>query len=332
MWRFFTADHQTFGLVPAYRAASIELGARAPWVGFDLPLRPFVPIVDETAGPVVPLALIALLAGGIVAARRRDPSVALAATVLVLVVSGTLALSRLIGEPFVEVLEPAAAYGFACWLAAGWCALSALRGGAAVRAGRVLVPVLTVVIAVLAVVNTVAAAGAPERASANERAVQELADRAVPVARSYDGPVLVRSRVSSEGLLLGEIGPQLLALTLARAGVDVRVDGDLGHQYGGFRANPDEACGEMVLLYASARPNGAGWERVARVDPLSTEQRARRDRLDARIDEAFGSVTDRAERLRELARRPRLRELVRARDRIEGTDPLALWARPTGAC
>jgi hypothetical protein len=33
-----------------------------------------------------------------------------------------------------------------------------------------------------------------------------------------------------------------------------------------------------------------------------------------------------------LARRPRLRELVRARDRIEGTDPLALWARPTGAC
>lgn len=332
MWRFFTADHQTFGLVSAYRAVSIELGARAPWLGFDLPLRPFEPIIDETAGPIVPLALIALLAGGIFAARRRDPSVALAATVLVLVVSGTLALSRLIGEPFVEVVEPTAAYGFLCWLAAGWCAITALHVGVSARARVVLVPVLTAAVVVLGVVNTVAAANAPEPASANERAVQDLADRAVPVARAFDGPVLVRSRVSSEGLLLGEIGPQLLALTLARAGVDVRVDGNLGHQYGGFRADPDGACGELLLTYASDPPDGAGWERVARVDPLTRAQRARRDRLEERIDAAFGPVTDRAERLRVLARRPDLRELVRERDRIEGTDPLAVWARPTGAC
>ncbi len=330
MWRFFTAAHSAFGLVPAYRAVSIELGLKAPWMGFAVPLRPFVPVIDETAGALVPVALLALLAGGALAARRRDPSVALAASVLVMVVAGVVALSRLVGDPFVEVLDPTAAYGFACWLAAGWCLISAGRGARRVRLATILVPALTAVVAVFSVLNTVAAADAPKRPSNDERAVRVLADRAVPVARRAGGPVLVRSDVSSDRLLLGEIGPQLLALTLARAGVDVRVAAGDGHKYGGFRAHPADARMEMVLSYAADAPQGDGWERVATVDPLSPRDRAARNRLERRIDAAFGPITGRAARLVELQHRPRLRALVEARDRIKGTEPLAVSARRLG--
>jgi hypothetical protein len=133
--------------------------------------------------------------------------------------------------------------------------------------------------------------------------------------------------VASDEILLGKIGPQLLALTLARAGVDVRVDADLGHQYGPFRAHPDEAVMEMALTYAADAPRADGWRPVAVTDPLSHRERAEADGLDARIDAGFGPMTGRVERLVALRHRPRLRALVRARDRIEGTRPLAVSVR-----
>jgi hypothetical protein len=327
MWRFFTASHTTFGLVPAYRAVAIELGVRAPWLGFTLPTRPFQPVVNEQAGALVPIALVALLVGGVVAVRRRDQSVALAVTVALLVVAGVLALSRLIGEPFVEVLEPAAAYGFACWLAAGWCLIASTRGRTRARVDAVLLPVLTLAVVVLGVHNVAIATDAPKPVTNDERAVQVLADRAVPAARRVDGPVLVRSDLRGNDILLGEIGPQLLALTLDRAGVDVRVAADRAHQYGAFRAHPDQARAEVLLSYAATAPEGDGWRRVAVVDPLSPAQRARRDRLDARLDAALGGITDPAARLAALHDRPELAAIARARDAITGLDPLAVSVR-----
>jgi len=330
MWRFFTASHETFGLLPALRTVGIELGPRAPWLGFDVPLRPFLTVVDDHAGVVVPIAFLALLAGGGFAAWRRDRSLSWAFGVLVLIGAGTLALSRLVGEPFIEVVEPTTVYGFGCWFAAGWCAMAATRARARVRVELVMVPVLVLAVVGLGVANTVAAAGGPASPTRNEHAVAVLAARSVPAARGAPGPVLVRSEVEGSDVLLGTIGPQLLALMLARAGVDVRVDADRGHQYGSFRAHPEEARTEMLLTYASAAPRGDGWRRVATIDPLPARVRAHADRLDVRIAAGFGPVTDQQDRLRVLSRRPELRRLVRERSRIEGTAPLTISMRSVG--
>ena len=103
-----------------------------------------------------------------------------------------ISLSRLIGDVFVEIMQPTWICGFGAALAAGWCAFSPLPEGLrAPDRDRSSGTVLTIAVLGFGVANTVQAVQGPARPPEQDRVLERLADRVVPIARGAHGPVLV---------------------------------------------------------------------------------------------------------------------------------------------
>lgn len=324
MARFFRHAHDVLGFGDAFRLVSLQLGTRPVWAGAPLPLVPFDAIVNTAAAPAVPIILVLFVAAVVFAAIRRDRSLALGLTVAVAIVAEIAALSRLIGEVFIEIMQPTWAIGAAAALAAGWCAYAPLDGVIRRRVTQVALPVLALAVVGFGIANTVFAVDGPPPPPRSDQVVQRLADRATGVARAAHGPVLVDT--TEEGNA-GVLGTQLVALVLARAGVDVVVDHDLANRFGSFRADPARAVLELRVTPAESPPTGDGWRVLATVDPLSAPQRAERDRLQGELDARLGTSTPDTEKLRRLAANPELERLA-ARRAALGLPALSISARP----
>jgi hypothetical protein len=324
MARFFRHSHEVLGLPDAYRLMSLQLGTRPMWAGARLPLMPFEAVVNPAVAPVVPIVGLLLLAAVIFAGARRDRSLALGLTAVVAVVAEVVALSRLVGAVFVEIMQPTWAVGAAAALAAGWCAYAPLRGTFRERVAMVVAPVLAVAVLGFGVANVALALDGPPPPPREDQVVQTLAERAVNVARAAHGPVKVSSPGPGQ---LGVLGTQLVGLVLDRAGVDVVVDTALAHRFGAFRAEPDRAVLELRLTPASSPPVGNGWRVVATLDPLTARQRAERDRLGAELDARLGTGLSDAERLRRLDGHPELARLA-TRYAALAQPALSISARP----
>jgi hypothetical protein len=326
---FFEARHHVLGISDAYKLTSLQLGTRAPWAGAPLPLRAFEPVVSTHSSPAIPVLLVLLVVATIVAAWRRDRSVALASIVLVAIAAEIVSLSRLIGSVFVEIMQPTWVCGFGAALATGWCAYSCLRGGTARAVARVAGPVLALVILGFGCANVVQAVHGPDAPPPQDRLLARAADRAVPVARAARGPVLVQSDSKDPAGSHNSLQPELLADTLVQAGVPVVVEPDLFNRYGEFRAHPDRAVLELRLSLASVRPTGDGWRAVTTIDPLDAADRARRDRLKQELDARGGVTTSRAELLDRIAEHPELRGLAARYTALADRAAIVLSARPT---
>ena len=275
----------------------------------------------------MPILLVLFVAGLIFAAVRRDRSLALGLTVLVVIAAEVISLSRLIGSVFVEIMQPTWVCGFGAALAAGWCLFSPLPEGLRRRTGPVLGLVLTIAVLGFGVANTVQAVQGPARPPQQDQVLERLADRAVPIAQGAHGPVLVQSNQKS-GAVSNSLGPEILAATLNRHGVDVVVDPDVANRYGSFRAEPDRAVLELRLSPAADRPTGDGWQVVNMIDPLTAAQRAERDRLRAELDSQLGPTTTRAELLRGIDAHPELIGIARRYTTLADQPPLVLSSRP----
>ncbi len=328
MWTFFREPNETLGLGDAYSAVALQFGADAPWFRGDIPLAPFSILVDVGAAPVVPFALLALLAGLGVALWRRDESATLALTVLALAAAAVLCLSRLVGGLFNWGLEWTDVVGLGCWLAAGWCAYRAVTTAVRRRVAPIVIPVLAVALAGLAGLNVAdALRDVPDRGRPLD-ALMELGDEAIRRLGDHRGPVLVTSEAVVPEVVLGDgyVGPEVLVLALDRAGYDVVVDEELDNRFGPRRAQPERADVELRLVDGVASPPPAGFRKVATVDPHTTAQRAERARLEAELDDAgaLGSLLDAQAA---IERDPRVRRLLDRYDPLRDATPLTLLVR-----
>jgi hypothetical protein len=325
--KFTRQSHVTLGLGSAYRATALQLGTKAPWTGWALPLQPFETVVNTRAAQVVPLVLVLLIAGCAFAAIRRDRSLVWGITAAIAVVTMIVALSRLVGDLFVEIAQPTWAIGWAALIAAGWCGYAPLHAPAKRRVLRVALPALSLVVLLFGCLAVADATAGPPQNPPVDRVAQQVADRAVGVARRAHGPVLVRSDVEAEPGAHSAIGPQLVVLALTRAGVDAVVDRDLGNRFGSFRADPSRAVLELRMTSSSSAPSGAGWRRATTVDPLTAKQRRTRDRLEAELQQRLGAGLSPAQRLERLARDRGLRSLQQQITTLDAQPALTLWAR-----
>ncbi|HEX6311776.1 MAG TPA: hypothetical protein VF152_09125 [Acidimicrobiia bacterium] len=287
MWTFFREPNEKLGLGDAYSAVALQFGADAPWLQGDVPLRAFSTDVDVDAAPLVPLGLFALLAGLGLAVWRRDESVTLPLTVLVVVVAAVAGFSRLVGGLFNWGLEWTDVVGLGCWLAAGWCGYRALTEPVRERITPAVVGVLALGLVVFTGFNIADAVGDnPDRGRVHE-ALVELGDEAVTLLEDVDGPVLVTSTAEVPEVVIGDgaVGPEVVALALDRAGVDVVVDEELDNRFGPRRAQPERAVVEARVVAGEPESLPGGFRKVATVDPLTEAERAERERLEAELDE-----------------------------------------------
>jgi hypothetical protein len=282
MWRSLRSSGDTLGFGDALRAVSLQLGPRAPWLGFHETLRPFDTTLDLGGIAVVPVALVLLVAATVFAWRRRDESVALGAAVLIAIAAAVIALGRLLGPLFFWIPEWTRAVGMAAGVAIGWCAYRGAGDRVRDRTGRIAVPVIAIGIAVIFVMSTSDALRDNTQADPNIDAVHQLAADVLPTARAANGSVLVTATPDQSQLLGSDPGLPTLALDLARDGVDVVVDPSLEDHFGPHRARAAPATLELRLA-TDADPVPDGYHVVATVDPLTADQRAERQRLLAQL-------------------------------------------------
>lgn len=310
MWRSLRAPAKTLGTGNGWRAVALELGPRAPWLGFNEPLQSFQGTVDVAAAPAVPVALVALLGGLALAAWRRREGRVLAAVVIVGVATAVVSLSHLLGPLFVWIPEWARVLGMGAWLAAGWCAYEALGPRARHHVLRFGAPILAVVVVAFSAASVGQAATDRRPADPLEVALHRLADDVAPIARAVGGPMLVRSTANVSLVFGGHgVGVETLTLALERAGVDVVVTRDVAYRFGSERGRPDRAVAELVLVESGAAvPDG--FRVVSEVDPLTRAQRDDRAQTLAQIDALVPPGSSTPDILRAADRDPTLHALV----------------------
>jgi hypothetical protein len=322
MWRFARADGDALGLTEAASATALELDHRAFWATGTVPTRYGTAIVDTGARALLPLVLVALVAGLAVAWRERDrAAVTLGATVLVALVATGVALSRVTGGLFVWILYWTGALGVSAWLAAG-ISFRQVGERSSPRARGVVAALLAagVVAASAAAVAGVAGREVPPRRDRD--AVAALAPAAVEAARVVEGPVVVRSSVQ-EGALLGgtELGVEYLVLALERAGVPTQVAPSIAHKVGEHRRIDGTAVAEVRLVSDDGSPLPAGFRVLGRVNPLDdTNRRAIAEQL-AALGFAGASPEDIP------ADQEAARVLARALEDLDARPPIALLFR-----
>lgn len=325
-WDWLRQGHATFGLGNGYRLVALELGVPAPWMGGSIPKNTLLPTVDLGAAPVVPVALLLLVAGMVMAARRKAPETSLAVVAAVALVASVVGASRLVGPAFIWIPQPTRVVGMACWLAGGWCLYQALPARYRVRADAPVLGVLAIGLATVVAANSVTAATWRPGSDPKERGLLALRDKSLAVARAAGGPILVRSEATTAAVLGGtETDVEILGLAFIRKRVDVMFDSDLANRVGPFRAHPDRAVVEFLVTVAPA-PVPDGYRLVASADPLTTRQRADKTRLGAQLEELLPhpSLTQVKER---RDRDPHYAALLKQYGAIPDAPPLALVAR-----
>ena len=327
---FARTKRETIGLSDGYRAVALQFDHRASWLGADVPIQTFAPTVDIGAAPAVPVALLVLVGATALAVWRRSGAAVIGMTVLVAAVAGVFAMAQLVDGVFSWNVEWARSLGMACWLASGWCVYCSLRPSLRSRFERVLSPVLLVAVLALSAVN-VARFASTARPTRLQAALLELADRAVTESRRVEGPILVRSRADSSQVVIGgSVGAEIVTLALARAGAAVVVDNDLANRFGEHRADPGRAKVEFRLVFGDIHPNG--FRVVATVDPLTRRERRDRERLEGELAELSEGVEPQpgdtlATLGAEVDRNPKLRAIVEQLALIDDLDPLTLLVR-----
>lgn len=323
MLETFGAPEATLGPAGAWRVVAIQLGHRAMWLGFDQQLEGLSSAADLAVAPIVPIGLLALLAGAFLA-RRHPGARALVATVIVAVAVAWVSMTRLIPPVFAWIPPWLQAVAVPAALAAGAAAWVAVPAGRRRVARPIVVAAGAVVLVGVSGVTIGDVLGDWREPDRIADAVRALAAPGAEEVAGVDGPVLVRSRVDANLAFGGDdVAPEVLVLALERRGIETVVDADAANRFGARRARPDRAERELRLITADDTVP-EGFEVVATADPLGDEGRRRRERLlaeaglppDATVGEVIAAVAADPSRrrlgpaLRDLPDLPRISLLV----------------------
>lgn len=280
---FRTSEMAPVGFGTATDVASRQLSPVAPWFGgsehIDF-LSRLAPTSPAWALPV----LAAFLATAVVAWRRRDHlAVHLHVTVAVGIAAGWVATSRITDQPYYYLFRWWWVLAMGAWLAIGFAVLRSLPERWAASAWRVVVPVALAATAVLSVLASTRTAD-PIEVGTHNVAVETLT------------PLLLEQLEPGATYVVRPIGFSWfetyfgLIDQLERNGVHVLVDPQFTAHVGQRRVVGNEAAADVVpsgtLLVAtgSAVPDSQAdpdLELVAVYDPLTDEERAELERLQA---------------------------------------------------
>ena len=249
MWAARSSPEPSLGLAKAWDTVGVELGHRAPWLGFSMPLDGLSPTVRTNAAPLIPLGLLALLAA---LWRSRHP---LVVTALVAVAAAVVAMSQLLGPVFVWIPEWLRVVGFGAWLAVGW-----------VIVDRIPRALCATVLAFLSLVSVVDAATFDREPDYLGDAIRTLVDRTDGIR----APVLVESQTDIPLVFAGEnVGVEVVVLEFEKRGIETVVSESRADHVGPRRAEPERAVTSVCLRSVD----------VGGIDPLPASVRAERERL-----------------------------------------------------
>ncbi len=236
----------------AWHVLALQLGVWPDWLeGASTPS--VIGTIDFSAALPIPLGLFGLLAATVLAWRRARTAFLFDCIVLAALAATFVAMTRIVGEVLTYLVQWTWALGTATWIAIAWSCVAAWRARAreeAVRPeraqpiARVGLYVVVAALAVVVVVDSVAAARAGTPQPEASASMAKLGDAAFAALPHRDGVVEVRVR-GHEGAYWASAG---VADVLEHHGVDVRVGPELEFAYGSHRLVGDDPVRAVVLV------------------------------------------------------------------------------------
>jgi hypothetical protein len=273
----------------------------------------------------VPVALILLIAAGIVALRTRDrQSLTLDAVAFALILAAVFSAAHIVDTPFFYIVRWMWTVGVIAWLAILWTFWRALpfRLRPAVVGERL----GAVAIAGLAAVLVVGAVHAEFPVQSDQRALVGVAPGVRRALRELRAPILVegpadfRSGLAADGVLLIAI----------HAGIDARLPRQSAGHVGKSHTISEASAGSVVVVAVDDGVEKYGSDRsyraVAGYDPLTREERAYHTAVNAEARRAYAAGTSEYERWSATHQR----DLARVHDLDERGPRIELFRRQVG--
>jgi hypothetical protein len=236
----------------AWHVLALQLGVWPDWLkGASMPS--VIGTIDFSAALPIPLGLFGLLAATVLAWRRARTAFLFGCIVLAALAATFVAMTRIVGEVLTYLVHWTWALGTATWIAIAWSCVAAWRARAqedtvrperAQAIARVGLYVVVAALAVVVVVDSVAAARAGTPQPEASASMAKLGDAAFAALPHRDGVVEVRVR-GHEGAYWASAG---VADVLEHHGVDVRVGPELEFAYGSHRLVGDDRVRAVVLV------------------------------------------------------------------------------------
>lgn len=280
---FRSSDMPPVGLGVATDVASRQLSPVAPWFGGSEHLD-FLARLEPTS-PLWALPLVLAFAATALLAWRRSDGLALRlhVTVAVGLVAGWFATSRITDQPYYYLFRWWWVLAMGAWLAVGWTALRHLPARWSAPAWRVVVPVAVAGTVVLSGIAAVQVAE-PVTHDTHNRAVEAMTPQLLERLEPGQTYVIRPAGFSWFEAYFGLIDQ------LERNGVHVLADPQFTAHLGERRILGDESAPDVVpageLQVATGRAvlearDDPAWQEVATFDPLTAEERAELERLQA---------------------------------------------------
>ncbi len=237
------------------------LSWRMPWITGDSVVNLFIP---EPHGAAMPVGLVALVAGGVIAASRRAWSaVRLDLTVALVLVAATITFGRLSGPMFPYLVVWVGVPAMLAWVAAVWSVWCTLAPRTRERGERVLVPALACALVVTSVVFALDARSVAVTGADQVAATRRFSTVAREVLRGRTGPVVIEDVGSLRASAIGAG----VALELERHGIPIEVPRSERLPYGDGRVEHGGRARARLLVASQATvggiPRAAGAERLA---------------------------------------------------------------------
>jgi hypothetical protein len=236
-------DEATRDLVHGWRVVASQFGLPPEWIFGERPLNMFSePAYIEKAMAPVLLVLVAAAVYGLWRKRMADAG-RLVAVWLVASVLGIVATARTVGLVYEYRLGWVRVLGMVAGVLVAWVGWRALVDWRPRLERRVLVPVSIVVVAVLAVVGSVAHLQAGRPQPQPSARLEGVIDDVVDSLPAGEGPVLV----DGSGTFESSSYPAAMVLQLERRGIDARMrSGDVSA--GEHRMHDGGALGATLVI------------------------------------------------------------------------------------
>ncbi len=289
LWNFWTTSHRhVTGWSEGARLVNPQLAIPSPWFTGHEERNFFTGGVDPHWH--VPVALILLIGAFVVAWRRHDrQSLRLCTFASVLLLAAFVAASRIVDTPFVYVMQWLWIVGALVWFAILWTAMRALSGNERAHAGArwVLAAAATTLVVVLVIGSVRASFPNPNN---DERSIAHIAPAVRAALRTLPQPILLET---PNDLRSGTTGAGVQTIAL-HDGVDVRLTPGLAYIVGDAHTTKNVAPRSTILVAVddAANPyrNDPNYRLLAEYDPLTPEQRARREQLRFEVLAAQGAA------------------------------------------
>jgi hypothetical protein len=245
LYHFFRDHHREHSYGDAWHVIADQLRAWPEWLHGHVAQNIYSGAVDLSGSTPVPVALIVVVAAGVVTWRRAKDAFRLDVLLVITIAAAVLSVSRIVGDIFPYLLTWTWAVGMLTWLAIAWSVVRwwQTRVGADPRVGQAALAAAAVALVVVSTVNLVDAAGAGNPDPQGSAAIEQLAAKVRHALPPGHGVVEIRSGTTPGSVWIGAG----VADQLEHDGIETRVPQNLGFAYGPDRVLDGEHVRLVVL-------------------------------------------------------------------------------------